>query len=263
MNEIIEHKEYTISDLEQMGKHIHASGLFEVKSPAQAITLLMLAASEGIHPVQAMRRFHVIQGKPSMRADAMLAEFIRRGGRVRWTKFDSEAAAAVFSKDGADTEICFTMLDAVRAGISTGANWKKYPDAMLRARLISKAVRMIDPGAVAGIYTPEEVSDFSPRPSERATEAQEAPEPIDITPEVLAPLECTDFAQEGKEYPETLDWLRAIPANRISKKVALAEMAEDYLRDNGIARGPGVPAILMIPLDVAKDLWYQLTGEQA
>ncbi len=39
---------------------------------------------------------------------------------------------------------------------------------MLRARCISKAIRMLAPEVVAGIYTPEETEDFQAAPSEVA-----------------------------------------------------------------------------------------------
>ena len=44
--------------------------------------------------------------------------------------------------------------------------WKKYEDAMLRARVISTGVRLTLPGVLGGLYTPEEVSSFAqPRPA--------------------------------------------------------------------------------------------------
>ena len=40
-------------------------------------------------------------------------------------------------------------------------NWKNYPRAMLRARVISEGVRTCYPAIASGIYTPEEVGDFT------------------------------------------------------------------------------------------------------
>jgi hypothetical protein len=53
---------------------------------------------------------------------------------------------------------------------------------MLRARLISKATRMLDPRITQGRYTPEEVADFSATPS---APAQPAPtrQTVNVTPE--------------------------------------------------------------------------------
>ena len=101
-----------------------------------------------------------------MRADAMLAKFQERGGAVVWKQFDREAAVALFTvKDGQPVEISFTIEDAKLAQYvpaKPGSAWVKTPDANLRARLISKAIRMLDPGVVAGTYTPEEIADFEP-----------------------------------------------------------------------------------------------------
>jgi hypothetical protein len=101
----------------------------------------------------------------SMRSDAMLAKFRERGGQVRWKQFDTTAAVADFIIDDYSTEIGYTMKDAARAGLANRSGpWKTYPAEMLRARLISKAVRMVCPEAVAGFYTPDELGDRSAAP---------------------------------------------------------------------------------------------------
>ena len=57
---------------------------------------------------------------------------------------------------------------------------------MLRARCISKAVRMLAPEVVAGIYTPEETEDFQPA----ITEVAAAPtKSFDITAKLEALFE--------------------------------------------------------------------------
>jgi hypothetical protein len=50
---------------------------------------------------------------------------------------------------------------------------------MLRARVISKATRMLDPRITQGRYTPEEVADFSATPSAPAQTRQT----VNVTPE--------------------------------------------------------------------------------
>src|SRR5262249_43680590 len=69
---------YAVQAIEPMARHAAASRLFGMDQ-AQAFTLMLIAQSEGLDPIQAMKRYHVIQGRPAMRADAMQAEFQRQG----------------------------------------------------------------------------------------------------------------------------------------------------------------------------------------
>jgi hypothetical protein len=156
----------SFSDVERMADAFSKSRLFPAaQTKENALALMMLCQSEGLHPAQAVRRYHVIQGTVAMRADAMLAEFQLRGGKVRWVRSDADEARAVFSHPvGGEFEYAFTIAEAKQAGLpDKNPNWKKYPAAQLRARCVSGGIRMILPGIVTGIYTPEEVEDFGDR----------------------------------------------------------------------------------------------------
>jgi hypothetical protein len=160
---------FSVDDVTRMAESVARSGLFPgVSNPASAFSLMMLCQSEGLHPMQALKRYHIIEGRPTMRADAIQAEFQRSGGRIQWLRYDREEARAIFSHpqhapDG--VELAVTFDEFHKTGMVTGKyglkdNWKHHPDSMLRARLISKGVRMVHPGIVSGVYTPEEASDF-------------------------------------------------------------------------------------------------------
>ena len=73
-------------DMERMAAVIAQSGLFGVKNQTQALALMLLAQAEGMHPATAARDYHVIQGKPSLKADTMLARFQAAGGKVDWSE---------------------------------------------------------------------------------------------------------------------------------------------------------------------------------
>lgn len=154
---------FGISEIRAMAEAVARGGLFlGVKSPEAAATLMWLCQAEGLHPIVALRRYHIIDGKPSMRADAMLADFQRAGGRVTWLRSDEQTCEAEFRPPNADAglKVSWTMADAKRADLDGKPNWKKYPRQMLRARTISEGIRAVIPEIVAGVYTPEEVQDF-------------------------------------------------------------------------------------------------------
>lgn len=177
-----------LSDIKEMAKAAAASGLFpSARTPEAAMTLMLLCQAEGLHPIQALRRYHIIEGQPSMRTDAMLAAFQERGGRVKWIRTDAEACEAMFSHPSiGDVTVKWTLDDAKRAGLAGKKNWAAYPRQMLRARVIAEGVRMCLPEVVVGIYSEEEVRDFDPPPSSRRS-SPPAAEPDAIDAQVEEP----------------------------------------------------------------------------
>jgi hypothetical protein len=153
---------YSVGDISEMARAVAQSRMFGMDQ-AQAMTLMLLAQAKGIHPIQAVERYHVIQGRPAMKADAMMADFQAAGGTVNWTERSDKAWEGVFTHPThapSGLPVRFTIEDAKRAGLLGNPTWNKYPGNMLRARVISNAIRTILPGIVAGIYTPEEAADL-------------------------------------------------------------------------------------------------------
>jgi hypothetical protein len=160
-----------ITAIEKMGEWIASSGMLGCTKVEQGKLIAWQCAAEKKTPFDFKREYHIINGSLSMRSDAMLAGYRARGGKVLWKQFDQKAAIAVWTYDGNQCEIGFSTEDAKLAGLlpaKPGSGWAKDPGAMLRARCISKAVRMLAPEVVAGIYTPEETEDFQPAATEVA-----------------------------------------------------------------------------------------------
>lgn len=162
-----------LGEASRIAEYIAASGLFGCKTKEQAFSLMLLADAEGLHPAAAARDYHIIEGKPSLKADAMLARYMGAGGKIKWLAREPECVSAEFShpSSGAVT-ITWDKARATLAGFWNKANWKKHPTQMLSARVISEGVRASFPGVVSGVYTPEEVMDLEPAPaSSRAAAA--------------------------------------------------------------------------------------------
>jgi hypothetical protein len=137
------------------------SGLFGMKTVEQATALMLIAQAEGYHPALAARDYHIIQGRPTLKAETMMARFQQQGGRVEWKTLTDTEVTAVFSHpSGGSASITWTFEQAKKAGLTNKDNWKNYPRAMLRARVVSEGIRTVYPGVVLGVYTPEEVQDI-------------------------------------------------------------------------------------------------------
>jgi RecT family len=154
------------SDMEQMASAIAASGLFGMKDKNSVLALMAVAQAEGLHPATAARDFHIIQGRPALKADAMLARFQNAGGKVTWKEYTDEKVTGVFSHpNGGELAVSWTIEQAQRIGlVKPGSGWQKFPRAMLRSRCISEGIRSVYPGSVTGFYSPEEVADFDDKP---------------------------------------------------------------------------------------------------
>lgn len=145
---------------EKMGAFFTRSGLFGVEKTETGVVLALACMAERKSPFDIVRTYHIVENKLAMRADAMLAKYRQVGGKVKWKQFDDKAAIGLWNFEGVETEIGFTMDDAKKMEvIRPRSGWTKAPDAMLRARCIAKAVRMICPEVIAGYLSVEEITD--------------------------------------------------------------------------------------------------------
>lgn len=157
-----------VQDIEVMAQAVAKSGLFGLRTAEQAMALMLIAQAEGQHPAIAARDYHIIQGRPALRADAMLARFQAAGGAVRWVDYTDDKVTGVFSHpQGGEITVTWDMARAKKAGLGGKDNWMKFPRQMLRARCISEGVRSVYPGVVVGTYTEEEVEDMPPPKSHK------------------------------------------------------------------------------------------------
>jgi hypothetical protein len=176
-----------IADVQTLANAVARSRLFPAFDTAEkAMVLMMLAQAEGCAPIQAVQRYDLIQGKPAKKTDAMLADFQQRGGTVKWLELGPTAVEAEFTAKGltAPVKVRWDMKRAETAGLGGKDMWRKFPQNMLRARVVSEGIRLSDPGVVAGLYTPEEVSDFDTRPPMATAPA---PQPQPVEDEVVPP----------------------------------------------------------------------------
>lgn len=174
---------HSVTDMERMARAIAESGFFGIKDPKQAFALMLVAQAEGRHPASAAMDYHIIQGRPALKADTMLGRFQEAGGSVEWHQLDDSVADATFfhARMPKGVRISWDMRRATQAGLLGNPSWKKYPRAMLRSRCISEGIRSCYPAALSGAYTPEEVESFSLPPREAEHEVVEDARPPDAS----------------------------------------------------------------------------------
>lgn len=199
-----------VSELEAMANHIVKSGLFGMKKVEEAVALMLVAQSEQQHPASIANTYHIIQGRPALKSDAMLARFQQAGGRVEWHEYTDECVSATFTHAaGGSLKVDWDMSRANAAGLGNKDNWRKYKRQMLRARVISDGVRGVYPAVLGGFYTPEEVQDFAPSaPAPAAKPAKRLPQPEVVEVEVV---------DTPAPAPEPLaEWQEKLAANEVA-----------------------------------------------
>lgn len=221
-----------VDQIERMAISVARSGLFGVKTPDQAMALMLIAQAEGLHPAIAARDYHVINGRPALRADAMLARFQAAGGKVEWGEYTDTKVVGKFSHpSGGSVEIAWTTKMAQDAGLTRNPTWKSYPRQMLRSRCISEGIRTVFPGVVVGTYTPEEVQDMDPAPAVRQAPPPAAPEPVEVVVDTAALLEQIELASTLEGLEMLRDDLRRIPKGPERERVmAAARRRADDIR---------------------------------
>ena len=142
--------------------------------PANTLVAVQWGMELGLAPLQALQNIAVINGKPSVYGDALLA-MVRADSRcmgVEETQKDGVATCIIKRKhsDGSIEEIkrTFSMQQARQAKLANRPTWQAYPDRMLQHRARGNAIRDAFPDVLRGLITAEEAQDYD--------------EPKDVTP---------------------------------------------------------------------------------
>lgn len=132
---------------------------------ADVLMIIMTGAELNLAPMQSIRAIDVIKGRPSIKAEAMVALVRNRKDVCKFFKCTfTDATKATYStqrvEDDAPTTLTFTMEQAKTAGLATSDMYRRFPDTMLRHRCSSMLVKMVFSDIVLGLYSDEEVQSF-------------------------------------------------------------------------------------------------------
>jgi hypothetical protein len=149
-----------MGELKDMAKFAAESKFYGASTPQQALMLLMTGRDLGLSYSQALRAFHVVQGRPVLSSAGMVAVCLRSDVCEYFeTESVSDTAATVRAKrKGRPEQKCtFTIEDARRAKLDSKDNWKMYPSRMLLARAQAFLAREVFPDILLGLYDEDEI----------------------------------------------------------------------------------------------------------
>jgi hypothetical protein len=198
----------TFTELVQFGQFAAKSSMVPVSykgKPEDVVLAVQMGSELGLAPMQALQNIAVINGRPALWGDAMLALCLQHpawGGHSETIAGTGDAMTArceVRRNGAAPVVATFGVEDAKRAGLweKTGP-WKTYPKRMLQMRARGFALRDAFPDALRGLVSAEEAqdspSDAFPGVTIEATAAEEVAQ--DMPPD----LPTIDNARTSREF---------------------------------------------------------------
>lgn len=173
----------------EVARMVAASDLFDAKTEAAVLTIMLIDDPR----LAGLRTYDIVGGKLAIKSQAVLARFLDAGGKVDWLETTDTLCRAAFEINGSKITIEWDMERAHSSKVCMGKfgmkkSWENFPRAMLRARVIAEGIRAIYPQAFLGIYTTEEVQDFTPdekpmptpKPVPKPFEAPPVEKPMDL-----------------------------------------------------------------------------------
>lgn len=176
--------------------------------PQDIMVCIQWGMEMGLAPMQALQNIAVINGKPSVYGDAMMAlvqaspvcEGVEESIEDEGTP-NPVAVCVARRKGRAPVTVRFSVEDAKRAGLwGKQGPWQAYPKRMLQMRARGFALRDAYPDVLKGLITTEEAQDY-PEETKRP--------PKDITPRnpldalvAPTPAPAVEFSQPDIETGE-------------------------------------------------------------
>jgi hypothetical protein len=197
--------------------------------PEKVVIALEMGHELGLPPLIAIMNIAVINNKPTLKADMMVALALRSGKiediRISFIGKEHENDAdygcrVTIKRKGIKTlfKATFTRRDAKVAGLDHKDNWQKYERRMLKHRAMAFCIRDSLPEIFAGIYLPDELENIE-HGNNNNTIIMEPEEVIEEVDEISQPEVRTVSQQQ-------LNALR-----ELSSKLFSSGIMESYIYD--------------------------------
>lgn len=186
-------------------------------NPQSTLVAMMMGSELGLNPIQSLQNIAVINGKPSIYADALLAlvqNHPKFGGHEE--SFDEKtmtAACTVWRKgDKNPHTVTFSQADAQQAGLwGKSGPWQSYPKRMLMWRARGYALRDKFADALGGLITAEEARDIPEQDMGVVQRSEQPKEP--------AAIEHYPASEFENNFPK---WKAAIESGKLTAERVIA-----------------------------------------
>jgi hypothetical protein len=172
-----------------------------IETPEQAVAIILTGRELGIGTMQALNNINVIQGKPTVPPQLMLALINRTKELEDMTiTDDGQSCKVTMKRRGRQPHSeSFSMKDATQMrtteyiggekkniALSEKYNWKQMPAIMRKWRAVAACARVVFPDVILGLYTPDEMgAAVEPESGEVWQAPPEVGPPVELREEVM------------------------------------------------------------------------------
>lgn len=156
----------SMTDARMLAKDMYDSRMFSSYGTPQAVLATVMVGRElGLPAMAALRSIHNIEGKHSLSAALMVALVLKSGMAEYFepVEFDMTHATFTTMRKGARNPVTLThTLDMAKQAelVKAKSNWERIPTEMLIARAQARLARLVYPDLLAGLYTPDELTEI-------------------------------------------------------------------------------------------------------
>lgn len=235
--------------VETMGTALAAMlGCMPNAGKGYAITCLC----DGITPLEFVRTFHLIEGRPSMQTQALTAKFLSRGGKIKVIERSPNAAVVELTSPHADPQtqrFSFTWEEARKESFVWGKPDKKGHrelkptwatergrTKMLWYGVLKDAISVVDPEVTYGYHDEPDGQDSQPVSSvvaEDPTQVAERPKQDPAEDAKFEPAKESEASREEKPVDVTLDRNSRISAIDFPKRAFTSFAKEPHIKTIG------------------------------
>lgn len=239
-NELTVHSALDVNSSMQLARSIAQSTLVPraLKNESDALVVILTGQELGLPPMTALRSIHVVDGKPTMSADLMVALCKRSGECIFFDPVEVTNKGATFrtQRKGSPEPTVFTYTeeDASAAGLLRRKGpWQQHRKAMYAARCKAMLARLVYPDLLVGVYDAD-----SGEIEESAQNEYIEAEVVQVDPQESASAMKAIIDVLRDEFRAESEALDAFMSD-IGKPM-LADMSPDQLRKtHGFLTGPG------------------------
>lgn len=152
---------HSVSDLLQISALLCKSKMLpnSIQSPEAAAAIILKGREIGMPIMESFSMINVIQGKPTISPQGMIA-LARRTRELEDLQIvdDGETCTVTVKRRGQSPfASSFSVQDARAMQLANKDNWQKQPKVMRQWRAIAANFRITFPDVIGGMYTPEEL----------------------------------------------------------------------------------------------------------
>lgn len=212
----------TIDEIASLAERLSKSTLLpksmQGKMPDVLVTI-MAGQEMGLSPMASLRSFHVIEGKPVMSSDGMVAVILGSGKAVYFDRVEEGDGFVTYEtlRVGSKTprRCTWTRAMAKKADLLAKANWINYERAMLASRAKAELARDVYPDVLAGCYTDDEIG-TSERPTYTPITRNADAVDAEVVGETLTVIEEIDRAPTAEALGELTTRLAALTGKALA-----------------------------------------------